>query len=328
MNRDTFRNSPAVRDFVQWAGPLPWARPEGATAGAVRLACAGSGSENGLLASLPVRLDVARSKFVPRGILKTVQFSELPLHYVWRAPGMVFGDLSEASRILTVRSQQLGAAVAAGAWQAAQAICFDLLVWGGERNAAHGARPELRALGARLCQYLHQCDTLLRQSQAVLTPEGDLPGIPHFGSMWVKIYAIMSGTPIYDSRVAGAIATLVETWRIQSGYEHQPLPVELTFPAVANRKDRTVHRRYNGARDPGRLQYGAAATPARWAGATVRLGWLIDELLAGAGDWRMAHTLEAALFMAGYDCAGINPPLGATALAERASGQQPGAAPT
>jgi len=72
----------------------------------------------------------------------------------------------------------------------------------------------------------------MRLNTAVLTADGSLAGAPHVGNMWVKIYALMTGTPIYDSRVAGAIATLVETWRIDTGRTGASLSLELTFPAV------------------------------------------------------------------------------------------------
>lgn len=313
MNRNTFRASPAVRAFVEWAGPLPWTRPDEEHGGSAKPAggqVGGSPTLRPPLASLQVRLDIPSSKFVPRGVFKTVPFSELPLHYLWRAPTMVYGDIAEAGRYLGMLRDQLLRAVACNDWKCAQAVCFDLLVWGGERNQARGARAELEMLAARLCDYLRGCDALMRLDTAVLAADGSLAGVPHFGSMWVKIYAVMTGTPIYDSRVAGAIGILVETWRIQTGTTHTPLPVELTFPAVANRHDRTVHRRYPLAQDPGRLHYGLATTPARWAGATVRLGWLIEELLRGDRDWRIAHSLEAALFMAGYDTATIDPVAG------------------
>jgi hypothetical protein len=127
----------------------------------------------------------------------------------------------------------------------------------------------------------------------------------HIGSMWVKIYAAMSGTPTYDSRVAGAIATIVETWRIESGRENEPLRMELTFPAVQDHAERHVRRRYEHATNPGTLWY---RTTERRAGATVRLGWLLQELHRGKQHWCLAHSLEWALRMAGYDCQQINTP--------------------
>ncbi|MEJ8838400.1 hypothetical protein [Ramlibacter sp. AN1133] len=327
MNRQTFRASPSVRAFLEWAGPLPWARPKDLQQGALPPA----GMHGGLavaprhpLAGLQVRLDIPSSKFVPRGISKAVPFSELPLHYLWRAPNMVYGDIAEAGRYLGMLRDQLQQATACNDWNWAQNVCFDLLLWGGERNRERGARPEIQAMAACLCQYLRSCDALIRLDTADLAADGSLAGVPHFSSMWVKVYALMSGSPIYDSRVAGAIATLVETWRIQSRATHLPLPVELTFPSVANRQDRTVQRRYPGAQDPGRLRYGALTTASRWAGATVRLGWLIQELLRGDRDWRVAHCVEAALFMAGYDTAGIDPVARAPARPRRAKGSQAG----
>lgn len=75
------------------------------------------------------------------------------------------------------------------------------------------------------------------------------------------------------------------------------------------------HRRTAG--DVERVQVPCDATPARWAGATVRLGWLLQELLRGKQGWCLVHALECALFMAGYDCQQINPPARAAARVSR-----------
>lgn len=128
------------------------------------------------------------------------------------------------------------------------------------------------SLRASLPDYLQACDARMALGTAVLRVDCSLAGIRHIGSMWVKIYAAMTGTPIYDSRVAGAIATLVETWRREAGEAKFSLPAELTFPAVAGHERRTVRRRYPAGKDPSTLYYGAPGTRARWAGATVRLG--------------------------------------------------------
>lgn len=96
--------------------------------------------------------------------------------------------------------------------------------------------------------------------------------------MLTKVHALASsdGLPIYDSRVAVAIASLVELWRTARRTNGQPLPETLTFPAAYN--SRTVRNdAFPAAVSPGVI--GGANATVSWASAKVRLGWLMEKFL-------------------------------------------------
>lgn len=59
--------------------------------------------------------------------------------------------------------------------------------------------------------------------------------IEEMNSMLTKVHAFfaLDGLPIYNSRVAAAIATLIELWRTESGRIQQTLPDPLKFPALS-----------------------------------------------------------------------------------------------
>ena len=127
--------------------------------------------------------------------------------------------------------------------------------------------------------------------------------------MLTKVHSLASndGLPIYDSRVAAAIAVLVELWRRSEGLDTKPLPETLTFPSVYG--GRSVLEVFSGAISPGVLT-GIPGQADQWASAKVRLGWLMQELLMKNPEWfpkgllsatNRMHAFEAALFMLGYD---------------------------
>ncbi len=131
MDRTSFRASPSVGGFLTWAGRFLWAgegtrglgsRPE--AEGSAMSPARGSPHRD-RLATLPVRLVIPRSRFVPTAIAQKYRFGELPLTYIWRAPGMAFGDIGGASRFLEALGRELREAVARGGWQRAQAVCLD-----------------------------------------------------------------------------------------------------------------------------------------------------------------------------------------------------------
>jgi hypothetical protein len=197
----------------------------------------------------------------------------------------------------------------------ALAACESILQWGGDRNSNAGALPFLRSQ-ASLLDYLRAVRNELSLPTAVIPPGGELQAITAMNSMLTKVHALNSGDglPIYDSRVAGAIATLVETWRREDGRAEEPLPEALSFPEVgAGGPRRSVLARYPESFKPGTLYYATGNQPPErtlrtaraWASAKVRLGWLLSDLLEEPSPSGI-RSLEACLFMAGYDCAGIS----------------------
>lgn len=209
---------------------------------------------------------------------------------------------------------ELSIAIAANDDEAAFKVCKAIIEWGGNRNPLVGATPFLLELAnqKKLAAYLASTRTDFALDSAKLAGERS---VSMMNSMLTKVHALASddGLPIYDSRVAAAIAALVELWRRAKGRSAQALPDLLSFPATQPR--RTVRHLYDAAQAPGLLLYGKdhkERTTRRWAEAKIRLGWLMQrilalqpEMFAGAAtsDIERMHALEASLFMVGYDVA-------------------------
>lgn len=290
MNRTTFVSSPQVIAFTDWLA-----------------ACSDT---------LSIDLDIKSTRFVPGGIrTKLTGFNTLLQNYRWLAKASVTGEWDETRQRLRGLSDTLKQAIAAGNDDAVLAACKDILDWGGDRNFRVGAVPYLTELSRQnsLAHYLETSCRAFSLESAVV--EERSPQAAKMNSMLTKVHALASadGLPIYDSRVAAAIATLVELWRRDQGAERFALPQELTFPSTMS--DRSVLHLFDDARAPGVMSYAAAAqthTAARWSSAKIRLGWLMSATLAKAPNLFVTeqahdrmHAFEACLFMIGYDVASL-----------------------
>lgn len=298
MNRVEFRE--ATEAFVNWAGKFD-CDADG------HLAPNGPGA----LAALPIALNIPASGRSVR-LVRTVPFVQLTRVYSWRAAGMTEGTFAETRTVI----QRLTHAITVARNDAeALTACKCILRWGGDRRPTEGALPFLESQ-QDLLGYLHAVKASLALDTAVIPPAGTFPAVMAMNSMLTKVHAFMSadGLPIYDSRVAGAIASLVEAWRQEEGTAQAPLPNALAFPEVGGGGGRrSVRARYGEAARPPVLYYAtgpradsqAVVTARKWASAKVRLGWLLSELLAEPSPSGI-RSLEASLFMAGHNCAGIN----------------------
>lgn len=280
MNQVNFLKDPSVCDFIEWItmqGPY-----------------------------LPIHLKVQKSRFVPVTINKTFTgIQNTVSHYSWKSMGMTKGDWKECSEFLTGLSRSLKEALAAGSNADTLKACKDILAWGGNRSWKRGAWPFLNSK-PDLVGYLTSCKSVLALSSA---NHFQLHGkVGHMNSMLTKVHALASddGLPIYDSRVAAAIAVLVELWRRDRGLWKNPLPKNLIFPSVYGA--RSVLDAFPDAINPGILT-GKASEAASWATAKVRLGWIMEQVLKENTSWfgdipqfqNRMHALEASLFMLGYD---------------------------
>lgn len=302
MNRSAFLQDPAVAGFTAWLA---------------------SNADR-----LIVDLDIKRSRFVPQGIKRELRGMTAVLpHYVWRSEGTGASSWADTKQYLGQLAGALRRAIDAGDEDAAMAACGRILVWGGDRNPRVGASTFLEELHAakRLVAYLDQARRAFGLDGAVLDA-GDAPAA-RLNSMLTKVHALASadGLPIYDSRVAAAIATLVELWRRHDNLQDTPLPDSLAFPATL--ASRTVRHLFNDAVAPGTMSYAAAKTgqtARQWSSAKIRLAWLMADVLNKAGTLfadegsadgtgRM-HAFEATLFIIGYDV---------TCLAKNAGGAKP-----
>lgn len=299
MNRQQFRQ--VSQEFVTWAGKFRCG-VDG------HLECVNPGA----LTELVIDLNIPKSAKVPERICQKVPFFRLTEVYRWRATGMTEGSFAETRAKLEALSNQITKATTDAA---ALAACESILRWGGDRNSTVGALPFLQSQPSVL-SYLNAVKAELALKTAVVPPTGSLQAVVAMNSMLTKVHSLNSGDglPIYDSRVAGAIATLVETWRLTLVPLDKPLPKALSFPEVgAGGQRRSVHARYPESVKPPTLYYATGSQSAEramviakeWASAKVRLGWLLSELLAEPTPSGL-RSLEACLFMAGYDCARIN----------------------
>ncbi|MFN4327642.1 MAG: hypothetical protein ACK4FF_02095 [Limnobacter sp.] len=273
--------------------------------------------------NIEVNLEIRRSKFVPNRVSANLKgFSEILNCYQWKSKDVVSGDWTESVEKLKHLSEQLRDAVSSGSEQEALRACINVLDWGGDRNPHRGSRPflERKARKQNLLTYLRGVTNALNLEEAdtrLLTSESS--PVKKMNSMLTKVHSLLSvdGLPIYDSRVAAAIASLVEMWRMDRKLTDKPLPDALRFPATM--RSRSVLHVFPTEHHPGVLNYNSDSTSGEWASAKVRLAWLIQlvllktesPLFPGCADLaaRM-HAFEATLFMIGYDVRCLNPALG------------------
>jgi len=299
MERHQFRK--ASNDFVNWAGTFD---------------CEENGylqpSRIGELSQCSATLNIPRSTRVPSAIQCQRYFYELLQVYSWRATGMDWGDFGETRKVIGLLTEQITKARTSKDLEGA---CLEILRWGGVRNRAVGAMPFLKAR-PDLVGYLDAVKNELTLDTAIVSPDRSFVSVLRMNSVLTKLHSFHSGDglPIYDSRVAGAVAALIETWRQASGRSAKPIPFALKFPSVGGGGPRrTVSPRYLDCHHPGTLYYPAKQQgdgsvllqTGEWASAKVRLGWLLSELLTKPTPAGI-RSLEACLFMAGYDCSGIN----------------------
>jgi len=138
------------------------------------------------------------------------------------------------------------------------------------------------------------------------------PPVQMMNSMLTKVHALAAsdGLPIYDSRVAVAIASLVELYRRQNPCQWTQVPENLRFPSLDRTRDVTAC--FAQALSHGSCAQRGPNTTRPWASAKVRLGWLLNasleksqqlssEELGGETMRGRMHAFEAGLFMIGYD---------------------------
>lgn len=290
-DRAQFLADSDVAAFVGWLGPM--------------------------LLKLPVTLKIKRSKFVPGGIDAVhTGLDQVLAAYRWKTSLSETGNWDDTVKLLRGLSKKLKDAKTD---DEAFSVCLDILAFGGNRNDEVGARPflEERKQAGGLKNYLEATREWFDLDDAVLGGS-DTRQPKQMNSMLTKIHALNAedGLPIYDSRVAVAIAALVEMWRIEAKRENSALPEHLRFRSADIK--RTVKRRFTEAVSPGALDRNtdrSKETARQWAECKIRLAWIMAAVLENNPDLlkddggipaRM-HRMEASLFMIGYDIRSIAP---------------------
>lgn len=277
MNKNQFLDDNAVKSFINWL------------------------SSN--LSKIEINLKIGKSRFVPNAINeKIIGIDNVLQHYQWKSIGMQSGSWNETKARLGELSAKLKSAVTSKDDNATLDACKDILSWGGNRNWNVGAFPFLqsKAKNKKLCEYIREVGAAMRLSDADTTRLS--PALENMNAMLTKVHALYAedGLPIYDSRVAAAIASLVELWRIKQGLSSVILPAALSFPATVS--TRSVYQAFPDSQfDPGLMKSHIA-----WADAKVRLGFLLQAVLESNHDLfsdekNRMHAFEACLFMIGYN---------------------------
>ncbi len=122
----------------------------------------------------------------------------------------------------------------------------------------------------------------------------DLPVSLRMGAGFSKIYsALIPGLPIYDSRVACALACLVRLYHQCRDLPSVPSLLDLGIPSGRGNDD-------DRCKKPS-LQY-----PAKYARSNLQFAWLMQALVEYPGDFaavpetQRVDALQSALFMLGY----------------------------
>ena len=167
----------------------------------------------------------------------------------------------------------------------------EVMKWGGINN-----EKGLSRLG-------NQALPVLRNNAIMLDPKraetDDLTGLQYMGAGYSKVYSLMiDGFPMYDSRVACALTSLISLHRKENSLTSVPEQLRLgTLPQHRSKEDRSP---------PGfpRIRYDPASK-VRYADSNLKAAWLIGAL-ADLGEFgtlpaeRRVWALQSALFMIGY----------------------------
>ena len=285
---------------------------------------------------LKVSLTIPPSPKVPGGVKGSfVGLSGVVAAYKWRSTGReadgnheVAEDWPSTRSLLAAFRDRLQKALKEPPTEReAFAVCQDILRWGGNRNPNVGAEPFLKQMhkDRALERYLRSCQQRLRLECADESQAG--AQVKKMNSMLTKVHALAAcdGLPIYDSRVAVAIASLVELYRRKKARNWTDVPGYLKFPSLDRARD--VQACFAEALSHGSCAQRGDNTIQPWTSAKIRLGWILEaalkenqllssEELGGETMQGRMHAFEAGLFMIGYDarCLAENFPNGRSSV--------------
>ncbi len=151
--------------------------------------------------------------------------------------------------------------------------------------------------------------TVLSENARRLHPESgdtcDLRSFSHMGSGYSKVYAMMvPSLPIYDSRVACALTSLILVYCRQCELPDVPKTLELGVPQSQGKQRRNPSaRQYTFPKIWYSATYGG-----RYAVSNLKAAWLIAEMASRGEPFASMEknpgilALQSALFMIGYRC--------------------------
>ena len=203
-----------------------------------------------------------------------------------RRNGKTYQDTANVLGELSKRLRQSAANEDAAAFlDAAVAV----VRWGG----LHRSERRLGELGEEALPVLTTAVQLMDPAKADLD---HLAGARPMNSGFSKIYSLLiDGFPIYDSRVACALASLVRLFCEETGRAEVPGHLQLGLPPSYAGKER----------DPscGARVFRRISTPGRFARSNVMAAWLLGALAANppfSGEADPLLAMESAMFMVGF----------------------------
>lgn len=290
ISREQFFCDPHVEEFVDWLS--------------AKTEC------------IAVNLDIKKSNYVNDAISKKCSgLEEVLSHYCWKSSwrhpftGQVVSskDWKETKFSLNHLSKTLELAVDQKDDKKTMLICKEILKWGGDRNPKQGATPQLTKLQSKkaLVNYLVNARNIIDAN--LFDTEEISSTVIYSGSMWTKIYALLStkGAPIYDTRVSAAVAALVSLF-----FKEKKLSSTRNYLvdfSVPHRQERRSHVTFVNSE---KIFFTTLRNnSSRWTEDTIKLSWLMDAVLANreglfaqeGGIVSRKHAFEASLFMVGYD---------------------------
>jgi hypothetical protein len=305
MNREQYLESIAVREFIVWFSE----RCE----------------------TIEVSLKIRKSAFVSAEIDKNVVGLPAVVNfYSWKSKWSFSGQevTSDDWRttmlsLAELRKQLIDIIFVQKNRNLAYEALRAVFQWGGgSRNLNVGAQKFLETV-PDICDYIQMYSEILRLDSATIDP--DSAGAPAqrfppmMNAMLTKVHSLVSpdGLPIYDSRVGGAIASLVAVYcaeQRQINASLEGVPRLLQFPMTERNPRRSVPEvlaEYSSF-FINRESDKRARSAAQWTSAKIRLGWIMQMILdlrpslfsSHPKEFRM-RAFEAALFMIGYDTGSI-----------------------
>jgi len=220
----------------------------------------------------------------------------------WRSTRLSLGSLSALLRDAIYRNDNE---------QSARECLFAVFSWGGIRNRSVGAGrfvetlTDARAYFAAAAEAL-TLETATIDSKTLYPVSESQPKL--MNAMLTKAHALLAedGLPIYDSRVAASIATLVARYVRDRGLLEPPRLLAFPLTDRAQRRGVPVEISTDAQRHLSRND--SSRGTREWTSAKLRLGWITRAVLEaspglfgqGQLESRM-RAFEAALFMTGYD---------------------------
>ena len=270
MNRNEYLSDPDVRDFVVWSAPL-------------------------VAGERPLRHQWSSPRW---GSWSFETLFDAYRQYDWPFRCNVPGDstprcgrsYAHTVAILNALGRVLRRSAATKDGDSFLEAAVAVLAWGRVRRSER----RLRALGDQALPALAATASLLDPATADLRRLSDVSLI---NSGFSKIYSLLlDDFPIYDSRVACGLASLVRLFCEETGRPEVPAVLAFGIPPSQAR----------ARRDPscGALRFPGIWTPRRYAQSNVMAAWLLDVISQQSPfaelESERQRGLQSAVFMIGY----------------------------